>query len=359
MRVTPLDFSLNDEQQMLRDMVERFAQERYPASERPSHRIPEAGHVAGNWAVMANLGLLSLPFSADLGGLAGSPVELMVVAEAFGRGLVAEPLLAEVLMAGALIASAGTDEQKQRWLPAIMAGEAHVALAFAEHRTRYDFDRSECRFTDGKLTGAKTFVMAGTRCDAFVVTTSDGPCLVSADAPGIGRRAYRLVDDTPALELTFDATPAEPMPGGLDALRAHIDALRVPIAAELVGLMTTLFNETLDYIKVRKQFEVAIGRFQAIQHRMADQYLALEQSRSLLYRAAMASGPDGAKARLAAKSYIARAAVALGEEAIQLHGGMGVTNELIVGHAHKRILVLASLFGDSDTEALRYMELAD
>jgi len=350
-----LDFLLNDEQQMLRNMVDRFALDHYPAAARPAHSIPEAGHVAANWAMLADLGLLSLPFGADLGGLNGSPVELMIVAEALGKGVVAEPVLAEVLMAGVLLARAGSAAQQKRWIPAIMAGEAHVALAFAEHRTRFAFDSSTCRATDCKLKGTKSFVMAGSACDAFIVTTDEGLWLAAGNAPGISRRPYRLIDGSPALELTFDDTPAERMPGGLDTLRAHVDALRVPIAAELVGLMTTLFDLTLDYIKVRKQFGTTIGTFQALQHRMADKYVALEQSRSLLFRAAMTSGPEGEQARLAAKSYIAAAAVALGEEAIQLHGGMGVTDELLVGHAHKRILLLASLFGDSDTEALRYM----
>lgn len=351
-----MDFLLNEEQQMLRDMVERFAADRYPAADRPTHRTPEAGHVAANWAMLAELGLLAMPFAAEAGGLDGSPAELMIVAEALGRGVVAEPVLAEVLMAGVLVERAGSVEQRERWLPGIIGGTAHLALAFAEPAARFAFDRADCRAAGGRLTGTKTFVMAGTACDGFIVTASDGLWLVEAEAAGLTKRSYRLIDGSPAIELTFENTPAQPMPGGLDALRDHVDALRVPIAAELVGLMATLFDLTLDYIKVRKQFGNPIGRFQALQHRMADQYLALEQSRSLLYRAALARGPDAARARLAAKSYISAAAVRLGEEAIQMHGGMGVTDELLVGHAHKRVLLLASLFGDSDTEALRYME---
>jgi alkylation response protein AidB-like acyl-CoA dehydrogenase len=354
-----LDFRLNDEQQMLRDMIERFALDRYPAASRPAHRVPDTGHVAENWAILAELGILALPFGEDQGGLGGSAVELMIVAEALGKGVVPEPFLTEILIGGVLLANAGSAAQRECWLPAIMEGSAHVALAFAEPRTRYGFDRAECRAVKGRLTGSKTFVIAGSACDAFLVTSHKGLWLIEADAPGLTRRDYRLIDGAPALELTFNETPAEPIPGGLEALRDHVDALRVPIAAELVGLMGTLFDLTLDYVKVRKQFGAPIGTFQAIQHRLADQYVALEQSRSMLLRAALTCGSEGAKARLAAKSYIAAAAIRLGEEAIQLHGGMGVTDELMVGHAHKRVLLLANLFGDSDTEALRYMATVD
>lgn len=354
-----MDFLLNDEQQMLRDMVERFVADRYPPADRPAYRTPETGHDAANWSMLAQLGLLALPFSADAGGLDGSPVELMIVGEVLGRGVVAEPILSEVLMAGALIERAGSAGQRERWLSEIMGGTAHLALAFAEPAARFAFDRAETRAVDGRLTGKKTFVMAGNTCDGFIVTASEGLWLVEANAAGLSSHPYRLIDGSPALELTFENTPAEPMPGGTGALRDHVDALRVPIAAELVGLMGTLFDQTLEYIKVRKQFGTPIGTFQAIQHRMADQYLALEQSRSLLYRAALSNGPEASGARIAAKSYISAAAVRLGEEAIQMHGGMGITDELLIGHAYKRVLLLSHLFGDSDTEALRYMETAD
>ncbi len=344
---------------MLRDMVERFVQDRYDPATRPHHRIPTQGFNEANWGLLAELGLLALPFSEEDGGLAGSTVDQMVVGEALGRGVVAEPYLAEILYAGQLLARAGTPAQKERWLADVMGGTAHLAVAHAEPRARYALDRVETRFADGKISGTKSFVMAGDATDAFIVSAQNGAgavglYLVKADAAGIARQDYRLVDGATAAELSFADTPAELMAGGIDALLDVVDALRVPIAAEMMGLMTTLFDVTLDYVKVRQQFGTSIGSFQAIQHRMAEQYLAVEQSRSLLYRAALIPGAAGEAARIGAKAYLAEAGVKLGEEAIQLHGGMGITDELIVGHAYKRMLLLASLFGDPDTEISRY-----
>lgn len=358
-----MDFKIDEDQQMLRDMVERFVLDRYDPSQRPAHRIPAAGFDAANWALLAELGLLALPFGEEEGGLGGSAIDMMIVSEALGRGVVAEPFLPEILIAGQLLARAGTPEQKQRWLADIVSGAAHLALAHSEPDALFSLDAVTTRATDDHLTGTKTFVLGGTDTDGFIVSARDssgkiGLFLVDAAAPGLTRQDYRLIDGSTAIEIRFENTPAGPMAGGFDMLLALVDSLRVPIAAEMLGLMSTLFDVTLDYIKVRKQFGTAIGSFQAIQHRMADQYLALEQSRSLLFRAAMMKGEDAEAARLAAKAYIAAAGVRLGEEAIQLHGGMGVTDELIVGHAHKRILLLASLFGDADQELSRYITIA-
>jgi alkylation response protein AidB-like acyl-CoA dehydrogenase len=354
-----LDFRISEEQQMLRDMVERFARDRYDPATRPHHRVPAQGFDETNWTLLAELGLLALPFAEADGGLAGAPVDLMVVGEALGRGVVAEPYLAEILYAGQLLARAGTTEQKQRLIPGIIGGAVHLAVAHAEPASRFTLDRVETRYADGRINGTKTFVLAGSGTDAFIVSALDplgmpSLFLVEADAPGIGRHDYRLVDGATAAELHLADAPAQPMAGGIDALLATVDALRVPIAAEMVGLMSTLFDTTLDYIRTRQQFGAPIGSFQAIQHRMADQYLALEQSRSQLYRAALAQGEASAAARIGAKAYIAEAGLRMAEEAIQLHGGMGITDELIVGHAYKRLLVLASLFGDPDLEIRRY-----
>lgn len=359
-----LDFNLSGDQALLRDQIGRFVQERCGPDARPGHVTPAVGFDPENWALLAELGVLALPFDADAGGLGGTAEDVMIVAEGLGRGVVAEPWLSEILFAGGLIAKAGASAQKDKWLPAIMSGEAHLAVAFAEQQTRFAFDAAATRYDGENLHGSKTFVLAGSACDAFIVTAHGpdgtlGLFLIEADAPGLMRQAYRLIDGSPAAELYFSGAPAEAMDGGFAAFSEHIDSLRMPIAAELVGLMSILFETTLGYVRERKQFGAPIGSFQAIQHRMARQYLALEQSRSHLYRAALSDQPERRAAALAAKSYISTAAVRLGEEAIQLHGGMGVTDELIVGHAHKRALLLASLFGDADTEARRYLAATD
>ena len=357
-----MDFSLTEEQRMLRDLVERFAGETYAPADRPLYAVPATGFAPSAWGQLAELGLLAMSLPEAVGGMDASPADLAVVAEALGRFVVPDPLLAEVWLAGGLMARAGTIAQQTRWLGDIAAGTAHLALAQAEPDSRFELGTIDTRYADGAITGTKTAVMGGAATDAVIVTARDasgeaGLYLVALSARGITRHDYRLLDNAPAMELTFAATPAEPLAGDLSALAGLIGDLRVVIAAEMVGLMQTLFDLTLDYVKVRRQFGHAIGSFQAIQHRLADQYAALEQSRSLMMRAALCSADEREAAGLAAKAYIARAGVALGEEAIQLHGGMGVTDELLVGHAHKRLLLLASLFGDADAETARYMSV--
>jgi len=351
-----VDFGLNDDQAMLKTLIERFVADRYPSGARSGYRAASAGFSNENWALLAELGVLSLPFAEPDGGLGGGAVEIATVMEEIGHGLVAEPLLDCLLVGGGLIAHAGTAPQRQAWIGRIMAGEAQVALAWAEHGTRFDLDRPATIFSDGALHGAKTLVAGA--ADAYVVTATDRGVaklfLVAADASGLHRRDYRLVDGSIACELAMDGIAAEPMAAGLETLSAVADRARLAASAEMVGIMTLLFDTTLDYVRQRQQFGVAIGSFQALQHRLADQYAALEQARSQLYRAMLAE-PDEAQAAIAAaKSYISTAAVRLGEECIQLHGGMGVSDELDLGHGHKRILRLASYFGDAAHELQRY-----
>ncbi len=305
-----MDFALTDDQAMLKTVVERFV----------------------------------------------AAVEIATVMEAVGRGLVAEPLLDGAIVGGGLIAEAGTAAQKRRWIGGIVSGEAQVALAWAEHGTRFALDRPATTVVGDTLRGAKTMVAHG--ADAYVVTARAGEearlFLVDAHAADLHRRDYRLVDGSVACELLLDGVAAEPMAGGLDALVAVADRARLAASAEMVGIMGLLFDSTLDYVRERHQFGVAIGSFQALQHRLADQYAALEQARSQLYRAMLAPADEASTATAAAKSYISTAAVRLGEECIQMHGGMGVSDELDLGHGHKRILRLASFFGDAAHELRRY-----
>lgn len=356
-----VDFALSEEQQLMRDMLERFALEHYPVADRPGYSVPETGFAPEAWRRLAELGILALPFAEESGGFGATPADLMILGEAFGRAVVPEPVLAGILFAARLLERAGTEAQRHRWLGPVMQGEAHLAVAFAEPGSRHALDRLDARCAEGRLHGDKTFVLGGSATDAFIVTArradgSAGLYLCEAGGEGVSTRAYRLLDGSPALEVSFDGAAAEELGRDAGALDELVEELRVPIVAEMVGLMATLLDQTLDYVKVRKQFGTAIGSFQAIQHRLADQYLALEQSRSLLFKAALASPVERRTAGLAAKAYVSRAAIGLGEEAIQLHGGMGITDELIIGHAHKRVLVLANLFGDADTEVRRYLE---
>ncbi|HEY0315523.1 MAG TPA: acyl-CoA dehydrogenase family protein [Sphingomonas sp.] len=350
-----MDFTLDDDQAMVKALAERFVADRYTAGARAGYRTSPCGYAPANWALLAELGLFAIAFDEADGGLGGGTVEVAAVMEAFGKGLVCEPFLADVLLGGGLLAQAGTVAQKDTWIAQIIAGEAHVGFAYAEHGGRFDLDRIETRYDGGRLTGTKTAVEGGG--DAYVVTARDGDrvrlALVAGDAPGLSRRTYRLVDGAVAHELTFDAALAEPMDGGSEVLAKVIDRARIAAVTDMIGSMDSLFITTLDYVKQRRQFGAPIGSFQALQHRLADQYAALEQARSHSY-AALTGDPA---AIAAAKSYVSAAAIRLGEECIQLHGGMGVSDELDIGHWHKRVLRLAILFGDAPYEQARYDRL--
>jgi alkylation response protein AidB-like acyl-CoA dehydrogenase len=282
--------------------------------------------------------------------------------------MVTEPLLADLLLSGALIARAGTAGQKALWLPRIISGERRVALAHFEHDARYDLGhvgaRSQ-RTGDGfQLTGTKMHILAGVDVEAYLVSANDGEevrfHIVPADTQGLERLDYRLIDGSVACELRLHSVPtSERLDGGMAELADVVDNARIAASAEMLGIMSTVFAATLDHVRTRKQFGVPIGSFQAIQHRLADLYASLEQSRSHLYRAALTTGPGSQRARAiaGAKSYIGASAVRLGEECIQFHGGMGTTDELIVGHGLKRMLFLSTLFGDADSELDRFNKL--
>lgn len=366
-----MDFSLNDEQQLLKDLIERFVQERYDLPKRVGYRANPGGYSSDNWTALAELGLLSLPFAAEHGGMAGGAVETITVMEAIGRSLAVEPYLDELIVSAGMLARAGSDAQRDAWLARVMAGEAHLALAHIERGARYDLARvvTRARTIGGalRLEGEKSFVPQGEVADAFIVSArvSDGGgigfFLVPADAPGLERRDYRLVDGTAVSLLKLRGVPAgERLPGGFDELLAVVDDARIAACAEMVGVMSLLFDTTLEHVRSRRQFGMTLGSFQVIQHRLADQYVALEQSRSQLYRGALAAADDPGRGRAIAgmKSFVSHAAIALGEECIHFHGAMGTTDELIVGHGHKRLMVLSTLFGDSDRELQRFNGLA-
>ncbi|MCG6120586.1 MAG: acyl-CoA dehydrogenase [Blastomonas sp.] len=357
---TTVNFELDDDQRMMQTLVERFVADRYGPGKRAAYCAMERGYSPDNWAVLAETGVLALPFPVEDGGLGGGAVEIVTIMEAMGRGMVAEPYLVEILLAGRLLAATGSDEQKAAWIAPLMAGERHLGLAFAEHTSRWSLDRLETRMTTDGIVGAKTFVPGNV--DGYIVTAlaADGGLglyLVDANAAGIARRDYRLVDGTVASEVRFEKVAADQLDGGLAVLAGLIDEARLAACAEMIGIAGTAFETTLDYVRQRRQFGVAIGSFQALQHRLADLYAGLEQGRSHLFRAALSNPQDRPAAIAAAKAYISTMSVYLGEECIQFHGGMGVSNDLDIGQGHKRLLLLATLFGDADHDLERYNEI--
>jgi alkylation response protein AidB-like acyl-CoA dehydrogenase len=366
-----VDFSLNEEQLMLKSLVERLVEERYAAGMRAGYRAAEAGYSSANWAQLAELGLLAVAFTPAQGGLAGGLVEIMVLMEALGRAQVVEPVLEQVILPGRLLAQSASDETEL--MQRMMSGEAHVALAHFEHAAGFELEEvathASCDATP-LLHGEKTVVLGGFDAQCFLVSARSrgqggsqqlGFYVVDRAAPGLEVVPLRIADGSWAVKLRLQGAPARSrLAVNAAGLHRAADDARVAAGAEMLGIMSSLFEATLNHVRTRKQFGAPLGNFQVIQHRMADLYVLLEQSRSQLYRAAL-SGAEGVAepaAVAAMKSYLSAAAVEMGEQCIHLHGGMGITDELLIGHGHKRLLVLATLLGDAEHELDRFAGLA-
>lgn len=363
-----MDFSYSDEQRMLKDMVDRVVADQYGFEDRSKIVASEAGYSPELWNQFAELGLLAVPFSEAAGGFDGGGAELMVVAEGFGRGLVVEPYLSAVVLAGTLIDALAGDRAAELLEP-VIAGETRYALACYEPDGRYDphwVETSARRDDDGYvISGAKAVVLNGDSADRFVVIarSSGAPgeaaglsaFLVDAEADGVSRRGYPTIDGHRAAEVQFDNVKvgADALLGGegeaADGLRHALDRGLVALCSEAAGAMEVACDLTLDYLKERKQFGVPIGSFQALQHRMVDMRMALEKVRSLTLWAACSldAGDDERRTRLAAaKAMVGKAGRHVAEEAIQLFGGMGMMDESSISHYAKRIVMIDHYLGD-------------
>lgn len=359
---------------MLKELIGRVVAERYAPGRRASYRALTQGFSLENWAHLAALGVLAAPFAPEHGGLGGDPVDILVLMEELGRGLVVEPVLEQLIAPGRLIARAGSTQQTERRLPQIIAGEAHLAVAHFEHRAGFGLSHIQTTArrdaSGGRIDGEKTVVFGGGGAEGFIVSAREtgeateangiGFYLIAREAPGLTVTPFRLVDGSIACRLQLRGVSGERLELGFDTFAAAADDVRIAACAEMLGIMSTLFEATLEHVRTRRQFGAPLGSFQVIQHKMADLYVMLEQSRSQLYRAALSSSEPRARAMAVAgmKSYLSAAAVELGEQCIHLHGGMGTTDELLIGHGHKRLLVLATLFGDADSELQRFVRLS-
>ena len=361
-----MDFNYTDEQNALRDTLTRYIAKDYPFEARRALAKSAEGFSREHWKSFADLGLLALPFPEDFGGLNGNAVDTMLVMEAFGRGLVLEPYLSTVIVAGGLIRDAGSAAQKEALLPAIAGGERMLALAHYEPGARYEVSRvsTAAKADDGgwKLSGAKGVVLGGGAAGTLLVSANTGKgislFLVDAKAAGVTVRSYVTQDGGRAAEVRLDNVAVGQdalvgaQDGALPAIERALDYGIAALCAEAVGIMAALDEATLEYLKTRKQFGQPIGRFQALQHRMADMVIATEQSRSMAMMAAVkADSPDAAERRRAlsaAKAYIGQQARFVGQQAVQLHGGMGVVDELNVSHWFKRLTMIELTFGNTD-----------
>jgi alkylation response protein AidB-like acyl-CoA dehydrogenase len=356
-----MNFDLSEEQQMFVTSVERFAAP-VDVEARRKLRLSPTGYDRTRWQQLAEMGLIALAASEDAGGMGGSALDLALIAEALGKANAPDPLLEHGILPALLLERGGAGDA----LEGVLSGETIATLAWTERGQRYSLKAKgmKAEETGGAftLTGEKTMVMGALLADLFIVTADCGgetACfLVPKGAPGLEVRAYRLADGSIAGEIKLTRTPASARlaldTAGLDAVAAE---LRLYAAAEMVGLGQRLLDDTLQYVKEREQFGVAIGSFQALQHRLVDAYAKEEQARSMLYRAALTdrSSPEKwQRAAAGAKAYIAANVDAIAREAVQMHGGMGITDELAIGHAMKRVMVLARLFGDVDTVLAEY-----
>ncbi|WP_198351037.1 acyl-CoA dehydrogenase family protein [Flavisphingomonas formosensis] len=358
-----VDFSLSEEQSMLRDALQRFVADRYDVERRRSYRQGMAGFGAENWDMLAELGLFALPLPEADGGLGGGPRDVMTLMTEIGRGLVVEPVLSAILFCAPALARHGNAMQRAEWLPTLTAGTARWSLLLPDEGIGMACT-PRAQLSNGRLTIEPGFALDGAGCDAFLlVAMREGePVLVAlaADTPGLVRRDVRLLDGSIAAWVEADglAVAADRiMPLGTTGLSELAADARFAAACEMLGIMERLLGDTLDHVRTRRQFGTEIGRFQTIQHRMARLYLAVEQSRSLLLKATE-EGAGRHKAIAAAKAFVGEAAIMLAHECVQFHGGMGITDELAIGHGHKRITLLSRLFGDARAARRDYLAAA-
>jgi alkylation response protein AidB-like acyl-CoA dehydrogenase len=355
-----MDFSLNELQTMLADSISRFIDNEYDFDTRQSYAGSERGFSDEVWAKFADLGWTAVPFAEEDGGIGGGPADVMVLMENLARGLVVEPYLANVVLAGGILARTANDAQKERWLHPIIGGELHATLAYHEPQSRYALaDVATTATSDGdgwRISGSKGVVPSAETADLIIVPARTAGDPGDVAGAGITVQGYATVDGLRAAEIRLDDVLVGPehvlgKPGaGFGPLDATIDDATLAVCAEAVGLMRVLTDKTVEYAKQRVQFGVPIGSFQALQHRMVDMLMACEQARSVLLWAVMlhASGEDGKRAIRSIKYLVGTAGQKVGEEAIQIHGGMGVTWDLDVAHFFKRLTVINRLFGNAD-----------
>ena len=375
-----MNFNLSEEQNMLKDSVARFVQDEYDFDSRRANAASELGFNPKNWQTFAELGWLSIPFDEDHGGFGGGATDVMAVMEEMGKGLVVEPFIATVLLFGGLLNKSGNAVLQDANIEKIIDGSLQGAFGYLERQSRFELaDVKTQAKRDGNefvINGEKSVVSNGAAANKVVVSarTSGDQCdeagitlfLIDTNAPGVERVSYRLMDGqlVANIKLTDVRVAADHVLGDVDKGYSLIEAVVadgiIALGAEALGIMQKLTATTIEYAKTRQQFGVAISSFQALQHRMVDMFMAGEQAKSILYRAVCAaeSGADDLAKNIAAlKVMVGRNGKLIGDEAIQLHGGMGFTDELDVGHYVKRLMMINTTFGDADYQQQKFNRL--
>jgi pimeloyl-CoA dehydrogenase small subunit len=367
-----MDFDLSEEQRLLKDSVDGLLNSSYDFESRKKYGKEKGGWSKSVWSKLAEQGLLGLPFSEDDGGFGAGAVETMIVMEALGKALLLEPYLATVVLGGGFLRRGGSAAQKEAYIPGIIDGSKTFAFAQLEKNSRYDLaDVSTSAKKKGEgwvIDGEKFVVLNGENADTLIVTARTkggqrdangiGVFLVPGNAKGVSKKGYPTQDGLHAADITFTGVEigADAVIGdaenGLALIEQVVDDARIAMCAEAVGAMDESLKSTVEYLKTRTQFGVPIGSFQVLQHRAADMFVAVEQARSMSMFATMAADFDDAKARAsavaAAKVQIGKSLKFVGQQAIQLHGGIGMTMEAKIGHYFKRLTMIENTFGDTD-----------
>ena len=375
-----MDFNFNEEQSMIQGQVAQFIQRDYEWEKRQTLASSELGFSKENWNTFAELGWLGISLSEESGGFGGSALETMIIMEEFGKALVIEPFLETIVLSAGLIDSCGNKNQKKEILEKVILGKMQLALAFAEPQSRFNLsDITTEAKQDGNsynLNGYKSVVMNGPSADMLIISArTSGKSrdengislfLVDSKSSGISSRHYSTVDDRKASEISLENVKVDSnsllgkIDQGYEELEKAIDVATLAICAEAVGVMEVLYKTTVEYTKTRKQFGQAIGKFQVLQHRMVDMFMEYEQSKSLLLMATIKKAEDASDSKKSIsglKYQIGKASKFIGQQAVQLHGGMGVTDELNVGHFFKRLTTISTIFGNTDYHLKRYSQL--
>ena len=377
-----MNFEFTEEQTMIKDSVSRFVRDEYDFDTRRTIIDSDEGISREFWSMFAELGWLSVPFAEEYGGFGGSVEDIAAVMEELGKGIVVEPYASTVVVFGGLLSASDNSALKAEVIPSIIDGSCMGSLASVEVQSRHEMTDVVTTATatdDGyKINGEKTVVANGGTADKFIVTARtsgdqfdyDGISLflVDASAPGVTVKSYKMMDGQSAATVSFkDVQVSESqllnaVGKGMDLIEQVMPQILIGLSAEALGIMSTLNSTTVEYTKVRKQFDTPISSFQVLQHRMVDTFMACEQTKSMLYRGLCQAGEDDRTALLktvhALKAMVARYGKLIGEEAIQIHGGIGMTDELNIGHYVKRLMMINVSFGDGDFHQQKFNQLS-
>lgn len=379
-----MNFNFSEEQNLLRESISKFVQNDYDFDTRREIISKDPGYNPAHWTQFSELGWLTVPFSESTGGFGGGPIDTMIVMEELGKGLVVEPYLSTVLLAGQFIELGANSSVKEDLLNDIMSGSKLGAFAYQERQSRFNpynvICQAESKGDGFELNGSKSVVIDGDKADVLIVTArTSGDAidkqgislfLVDSKDAAVTIKPLKLMDGSRAAEIEFNQLQLDKnallgeIGQASDLLEPVLNHAILAVCAEMVGALGVIQSSTVEYAKTRKQFGTAIGSFQALQHRLAEMFMEYEQCKSLLYRAALSLqqseggiGEEVAKDIAALKCKLGEAGVHIAQDAVQLHGGMGLTDELHIGHYLKRILMINNQFGNSDYHKQKFLNL--